>query len=154
MVVNSAKKQFITMPTAGSSIFNLGALHPLTAMAWFKTTRQEDNFLPILAKIDPATLTGWAIGLDNSAVVAMDRRAASSRLSSLWPGTPTLLVDAPPVKNDGGWHLVAATYDGSGSANGVNLYIDGLSVTNPVSASGLSRQRFDPQLGPSDHRRR
>ena len=32
------------------------------------------------------------------------------------------------LKNDGVWHLLAATYDGSGSANGVKLYIDGLSA--------------------------
>ena len=153
LVVNSAKNQAVTMPTAGSSIFNLGALHPLTALAWFKTTRQEDNFLPILAKVDPATLTGWAIGLDNSAGGGNGATGGQFAFVFVVAGNPTLLVEAPQVKNDGGWHLVAATYDGSGSANGVKLYIDGLSVSNPVSDSGLSRQRFDPQLGPFDHRR-
>ncbi|MBZ5632261.1 MAG: LamG domain-containing protein [Acidobacteriia bacterium] len=133
LVLNSAKKQFIQMPTAGSSIFNLGALHPLTALAWFKTTRQEDNFLPILAKIDTSTLTGWAIGLDNNDGHG-NNSATGGQLAFVFvvSGNTTLLVEAPQVKNDGAWHMVAATYDGSGSASGVKLYIDGLLATNAV----------------------
>jgi len=132
LVLNSAKKQFVQMPTAGSSIFNLGGLHPLTAMAWFKTTRQESDFLPILGKVDPASLTGWVIGLDNNGGGGNGPTGGQFALIFVVSGAPTLLVEAPQVKNDGGWHLVAATYDGSGSANGVNLYIDGLPVTNAV----------------------
>jgi Concanavalin A-like lectin/glucanases superfamily len=131
LVVNSAKKQFIQMPTAGSSIFNLGALHPLTALAWFKTTRQEDNFLPILAKVDPAALTGWVMGLDNNGG-GNGPTGGQLAFAFVASGNPTLIVEAPQTKNDGGWHLAAATYDGSGSANGVKLYIDGLSIMNAV----------------------
>ena len=132
LVLNSAKKQFIQMPTAGSSIFNLGALHPLTALAWIKTTRQGNDFLPILGKFDAAAMTGWALGLDNSAGGNNGPTGGQLALFFLASGTPTLGVEAPQVKNDGGWHLVAATYDGSGSANGVKLYIDGLISTNAV----------------------
>ena len=132
LVLNSAQKQFVSMPAAGSAIFNLGALHPLTALAWFKTTRQGSDFMPILAKVDPATLTGWTIGLDNSGDGNNGPTGGQFGFFFLASGTPTLGVEAPQVKNDGGWHLVAATYDGSGSANGVKLYIDGLVVTNAV----------------------
>jgi len=132
LVLNSPKKQFISMPAAGSSIFNLGNLHPFTALAWFKTTRQESDFLPILGKVDPTNLTGWVIGLDNNGGGSNGPTGGQFALIFVASGKPTLLVDAPPVKNDGGWHLVAATYDGSGSANGVKLYIDGLSAANPV----------------------
>jgi hypothetical protein len=132
LVVNSAKKQFVQMPTAGSSIFNLGSLHALTAMAWIKTGRQGSDFLPILAKFDAAAMTGWAIGLDNSGGGNNGPTGGQLGFFFLASGTPTLGVEAPQVKNDGNWHLVAATYDGSGSANGVKLYIDGLSATNAV----------------------
>jgi hypothetical protein len=129
LVVNSAKKHFISMPSAGSSIFNLGSLHPLTALAWIKTTRQMNDFLPILGKIDPATLTGWAMGLDNSGN-GNGPTGGQPAFVFVVSGNPTLLVEAPQIKNDGGWHLIAATYDGSGSANGARLYIDGLPVIN------------------------
>ena len=132
LVLNSAKKQFVQMPTAGSSIFNLGALHPLTAMAWVKTSRQGSDFLPILGKFDTAAMTGWTIGLDNSGGGSNGPTGGQFGFFFLASGKPTLGVEAPQVKNDGAWHLLAATYDGSGSANGVKLYIDGLIVTNAV----------------------
>jgi len=131
-VVNSAKNQSVAMPTAGSSIFNLGALHPLTALAWFKTTRQGHDFLPILGKIDPVGITGWAMGLDNAGGGNNGPTGGQLAFVFVVSGNPTLLVEAPQVKNDGVWHMVAATYDGSGSANGVKLYIDGLVSTNAV----------------------
>ena len=132
LVLNSAKKQFIQMPTPGSSIFNLGNLHAFTAMAWVKTSRQGNDFLPILTKFDAAAMTGWAIGLDNSGGGNNGPTGGQLGFFFLASGTPTLGVEAPQVKNDGSWHLVAATYDGSGSANGVKLYIDGLVATNAV----------------------
>jgi hypothetical protein len=133
LVLNSAKKQFLQMPTPGSSIFNLGNLHALTAMAWVKTSRQGSDFLPILAKFDAASMTGWALGFDNSGGGNNGPTGGQVGFFFLVSGTPTLGVEAPQVKNDGGWHLVAATYDGSGSANGVKLYIDGLVATNAVA---------------------
>jgi Concanavalin A-like lectin/glucanases superfamily len=131
LVLNSAKKQFVVMP-GSSTLFNLGGLHPITAMAWIKTTRQESDFLPILGKIDPASLTGWVIGLDNNGGGNNGPTGGQLALIFVASGTTTLLVDAPPIENDGAWHLVAATYDGSGSANGVKLYIDGTVRNNTV----------------------
>jgi hypothetical protein len=132
LVVNSAKKQFVQMPTAGSSIFNLGNLHALTALAWVKTTRQGNDFLPILGKVDPASLTGWVIGFDNSGGGGNGSTGGQLALVFIVSGMPTLVVDAPAVRNDGGWHMLAATYDGSGLASGVKLYVDGTAATNAV----------------------
>ena len=36
-VFDRSQSQFVLMPTAGSSIFNLGTFHALTAMAWVRT---------------------------------------------------------------------------------------------------------------------
>ena len=59
------------------------------------------------------------------------------------------------LKNDGAWHLVAATYDGSGSASGVKLYIDGLTAINAVVkvdsvASGSILNSAPLTIGASD----
>lgn len=39
---------------------------------------------------------------------------------------------------DGKWHVVAATYDGSGLAAGVNIYVDGVLETMTVEHDGLA----------------
>ena len=39
--------------------------------------------------------------------------------------------------NDGNWHLLAATYDGSGAASGIQLYLDGAAVGTNVRQNTL-----------------
>jgi hypothetical protein len=46
--------------------------------------------------------------------------------------TPTTAV------NDGQWHYAVVTYDGSSSASGVKMYIDGVSLPITVATNGLS----------------
>ena len=50
-------------------------------------------------------------------------------------GTPLLLVEST-IRGDGRWRMVTATYDGSGSASGVHLYIDGSATTTLQRAGG------------------
>jgi len=133
LVLSSAQSQFILMPTAGSSIFNLGNLHAFSAIAWVKTVSQTNDFMDIVSKVD-ATTTGWAVGIQNTD--GGDPTDSGHLLFAfVVAGTPTLVVEAPQSKNDGNWHMVAATYDGSGSAAGVKLYIDGLLITNAVAVA-------------------
>jgi concanavalin A-like lectin/glucanase superfamily protein len=132
LVLTGAKNQFISMPTTGSSIFNLGSLHALTAMAWVKTVSQGNGFVSIVGKFDPGSNTGWAIGFDNSNA---GDPGSSGRFELIFgAANTTLAVEAPVARTDGGWHLVAATYDGGGRASGVQLYIDGLPVASPIVA--------------------
>ncbi len=43
-----------------------------------------------------------------------------------------------PWPSDGGWHHLAVSYDGSGSATGVTLYIDGQSSTNYINTDNIT----------------
>ena len=136
LVLNGANNQFVVMPTS-STLFNLGGLHPLTAIAWIKTVRQGNGVMTVVGKGD-ATGTGWVMDIDNG---DSSNPSSSGRLVFIFAvaNNPILLVEAPQSKNDGGWHMLAATYDGSGSASGVKLYIDGLSATNlSVGADKIS----------------
>jgi hypothetical protein len=136
LVVNGANNQFVVMP-GSSTLFNLGGLHPLTAIAWVKTVRQGNGVMTLVGKGD-ATGTGWVMDIDNG---DSSDPSSSGRLVFIFgvANNPTLLVEAPQSKNDGGWHMLAATYDGSGSASGVKLYIDGLIATNlSVGADKIS----------------
>ncbi|MBZ5632177.1 MAG: LamG domain-containing protein [Acidobacteriia bacterium] len=133
-VFTSPKDHFISMPGGGSSIFNLGALHAMTAMAWIKTTSQGNGFVTILGKFDPAVRTGWGIGIDNSDAIAPQNGGRFVLLFQV-SGNITLAVEATIPVNDGRWHLVAATYDGSGTAIGVRLYLDGNYLAAPIVAA-------------------
>jgi len=113
------------VPIPGPS-FNLGALHPLTALAWTRTVVQH-NFSLIVGKVDPAINTGWALGVDNGDVGAP---LGAGRLALVFvvAGNPIMAVESTVAVNDGAEHLVAATYDGGGAASGVRLYVDGVAV--------------------------
>jgi hypothetical protein len=133
VVFSAAKSQLITMPVAGSSIFNLGSLHAISALAWIKTISQGNGGMAIVGKLDPVAGAGWALFIDNSD--SSDPGSSGQPGFAFFAGgTNTLVVEAPQATNDGAWHLVAATYDGGGKASGVQLYVDGLRVTNPSVA--------------------
>jgi hypothetical protein len=93
--------------------------------------------MTLVGKAD-ATGTGWVMDIDNG---DSSNPSSSGRLVFIFAvaNKPTLLVEAPQSKNDGGWHMLAATYDGSGQASGVKLYIDGLLASNTsVDADNIS----------------
>jgi Concanavalin A-like lectin/glucanases superfamily len=125
--------QIISIP---QSAVNLGALHALTAMAWIRTQNVTLSSSLILGKIDSQVGAGWAIGIDNGELGAPPK---SARFALLFfsAGKPLLIVESNVGVADGGWHLVSATYDGSGTANGVRLYIDGLKVATTTVVNSI-----------------
>jgi len=127
--------QFVAMPAAGSSIFNLGALHPVTTMAWIKTLNQEGS-LNIVIKYDPVAGTGWGMLIDNG---NLGGPVAGGHLAFVFAASGSIVLDVESTVavNDGAWHLVAATYDGSGTASGVHLYVDGVAVATTTLANSI-----------------
>ena len=117
-------------------IFNLSALQPLTATAWIRTDAQGLGSMVIMGKADPATNTGWALLIDNGDLggAVNGGRLAFALFAS---GTPLLVVESTNQVNDGRWRMVTATYDGSGSATGVHLYIDGNNATTTTLANSV-----------------
>jgi Concanavalin A-like lectin/glucanases superfamily len=117
--------------------FNLSALQPMTLTAWIKTDAQGLGSMFILGKADPKAVTGFALVVDNGDLGAPmnSGRLAFTLIAS---GTTLLTVESTNAVNDGRWRMVTATYDGSGSASGVHLYIDGnnTATTTLVNAVG------------------
>jgi len=126
-VFTGAKNQTIVMPTAGSSIFNIGALHAFSAMAWVKTTSQGNGGIPIISKFDGVAGAGWALVFDNS---DSGDPGSSGQFGFVFAANNqiTLAIGSTRALNDGAWHFLAVTYDGAGKASGVQLYIDGLPI--------------------------
>ncbi|MBN9661412.1 MAG: LamG domain-containing protein [Acidobacteria bacterium] len=132
-VFDSAGQSVVSIPAPASSALNLDALHPMTVLAWIRTTRQVPGDMVIAARFDPAAATGWGLLVDNGGLGAPP---SAGRLVLVFVSGDKfgLSVESTISLNDGGWHLVSATYDGSGKASGVRLYSDGvpLAVTTVV----------------------
>ncbi len=79
-----------------------------------------------------------------------DRARVSFRLIHSWPGDMILVQSADRVVYPGRWDHVIATYDGSGRAAGVHLYIDGKPIAVTVLRDhlrGSIRTRTPLELG-------
>ena len=59
-------------------------------------------------------------------------------LVNTWPGNAISVVSKDSPINRGTWHYVSFTYDGSGKAAGVKLYIDGQPAPAKVESDSLS----------------
>jgi hypothetical protein len=80
---------------------------------WIKTT---DTFGMVVAKqLDSAPFTGWRWGVDNGKS-SIEMASGSSNFIRRETTSTGL--------GDGFWHNIVITYSGSGTAAGVNLYID------------------------------
>ena len=119
-----------------SSDLNVGD-GPYTLSAWVKTRKSGEslNYSTIVAKMDSDISRGYEM--------VMGRKTGTvwAVLASGWdpddPDNPDLdkvnaiRVWGNTVITDGKWHHIAVTYDGSQSASGMNIYIDG--VSDPVT---------------------
>ncbi|QOY90046.1 LamG domain-containing protein [Paludibaculum fermentans] len=136
-VFDSSGPSFVTIPAPSSSALNLDALHPMTILAWIRTIRQTPGDMIVAAKFDPQAATGWGLLVDNGSLGAPQ---AGGRLALVFVSGDnlTLSVESTISVNDGGWHLVAATYDGSGKASGVRLYSDGVPLAMTTVVDNIS----------------
>lgn len=101
---------------------NIGAVNfdrtdPFTVEAWIQTTGTGDGTIAGQQDDSGGVATGYRLFLDNGIL----------RMSfNNTPLSNQIVVNAlnAPI-NDGLWHHVAMTHDGSGTAAGIQLYIDG-----------------------------
>jgi len=147
LVLTGDNEVFTVPPNA---LYNLSALQPMTITAWIKTDCLGNGSMIIVGKADPNTITGFSLLVDNGDLGAPMN---SGRLAFLLiaSGTPVVLVESTNAVTDGRWRMVTATYDGSGSASGVHLYIDGNNTPHD-NARKHSRRHFDTQHRSFDHR--
>src|SRR5437762_2595309 len=136
---NSSLNQFVNIPggePSASSLFDLEWNRPFTMVIWVKTTetgsvllaKQENtgNFRGISLTIDSGADGVEPVGSGRFAIQINSATNTSIRVST------TVAV------NDGAWHFLAATYDGSGLAAGVRLYVDGSPVLMNIRQNTLN----------------
>jgi hypothetical protein len=133
-LVLTGDNQVFTVPP--NALYNLSSLQPMTLTAWIKTDCLGNGSLFILGKVDPNTNTGFALGVDNGDLGA-PMNGGRLAFALIVSGTPVVLVESTVAVTDGRWRMVTATYDGSGSASGVHLYIDGNNTPTTTLASAV-----------------
>jgi hypothetical protein len=131
-VLNSSRSQSVAV-TAGNT-FSFSALQTFTLMAWVKTANQGLSTMPIIAKVDSGQ-TGYIMAIDNGGAggpLGGGRFALILESHSF-----TSVVESVVPVNDGAWHFLVATFDGSGLASGIQLYIDGAKVATVASGNAI-----------------
>lgn len=114
---------FLQTNINNESNFDFEHTDPFSISTWVQYTGTAN--MGIVTKLTnlAATTTGFYL------------RAISGNIQfALNESTPTgNNISTPLTYNDGEWHNVVATYDGSSNKNGMQLYVDGISVVTGAS---------------------
>lgn len=102
----------------------------LTLEAWFRTTAAANHNNPIVSKDDDGSNREWYLGTCFDANNPGKVRWTLNTPNPSWYGYQ---LDSNTAVNDGLWHYIAATYDGSY----MRLYIDGTEDSkSPMTRTG------------------
>jgi hypothetical protein len=134
------------MPTTASApLFALDWYHPFTMMIWAKTGYTSSNIFLLAKEENSGNYRGPYLVIDNGTTGSVP--SGAGRVALILQATPStgsatsgndLWVENLSAVNDGKWHFLVATYDGSGRAGGVSLYVDGAAVTTTVFTNTLN----------------
>ncbi len=104
--------------------------HAFSFGAWVKPSRKGLTGSVIARMDDRQNYRGWDLWLENGRI--------GSHLVHEWPGD-ALKVVAKGSVSPGTWTHVFATYDGSGRASGLKIYLNGEPQATDTAADGLKR---------------
>ncbi len=111
---------------ASSASISLEYTSPFSIMGWFKTSETSDKPQIAVEKMsNDAKLRGYSM-----AFVAGKILVTLQNDASINPANAIIVQTSTTTVNDGKWHYVGFTYDGSGKAAGVKIYKDGVLVTD------------------------
>ncbi len=125
---------YVSVPDAPKLRFN--QRQPFSVEGWFKTSCSCPNHQILASKIVNTTpFQGWEVALASTGQPQL-------LLVNTWT-TNNLYVKGNTKLNDGAWHHLAVTYDGSSTARGVQFVVDGrlddtTTVYNNLSATPVS----------------
>jgi hypothetical protein len=146
-VFNIAQNQYVSMPSTGSgSLFALDWFHPFTMMIWAKTGYLSSNMIFFAKEENSGNYRGPYLAIDNG-TAGSPGPSGAGRFALILQATPgngtagtgnDLWVETNASVNDGAWHFLVATYDGSGRASGIQLYVDGTAAATTIYTNTLN----------------
>ena len=102
--------------------------HAFAVAAWIKPSRAGLTGAAVARMDDGRGSRGWDLWIEGN--------KPAMHIISEWPGDALKVVGQVALKA-GVWSHVAATYDGSGKAGGVRIYVDGTLQETSVAADAL-----------------
>ena len=125
---------YITTGTNYDTLFD--GTKPFSAAIWVRGDPSSNDATLIGKMVQGPPYTGWELHVGTSA------KGSGAGLLNVWLiknyGVSVIQVNSPVTVLDGTWHHAAFTYDGSGRAAGVKIYVDGVDATGTVTADSLS----------------
>jgi len=97
---------------------NFDTKQPFSVGAWARASKAEGSGTILARMDDPKGSQGWSL--------FQTGKNYGVYVISKWPDDAIKVVTAKPAVRPGIWQHVFATYDGSGKASGIRLYIDGV----------------------------
>jgi hypothetical protein len=116
--------QVLSLSAAASANYGFSTTSRFSALAWIKTVREDNGSAIVMGKFDPSTTTGWGLVIDNGDLGA-PQNAGRAALVFVSGGNVVIGIETAFPVNDGNWHLLGATSDGTGQVSGLHLYFDG-----------------------------
>jgi hypothetical protein len=116
--------QVLSLSAAASANYGFTTTSKFSALGWIKTVRQDNGSAIVMGKFDPSVVTGWGFVIDNGDLGA-PQNAGRAALVFVSGGNIVMGIETTFSVNDGNWHLIGATSDGTGQASGLHLYYDG-----------------------------
>ncbi len=124
-------RAFKSQPKASLELGDVGDFEkdkPFSYGAWVKVTKQSQNGALCARMDDQHDYRGWDLWMQNGRVGA--------HIINKWPQDALKVVSKRPLKA-GQWSHVFVTYDGSGKAAGVQIYVNGVPQEKDVEADRL-----------------
>ena len=112
------------------AVYGFERTDPFSISAWVKTSTTAGQ--AIISKMEGSTLyTGWSLGLTASAGLEF-------LLVHDWSTNEAIAAYSSLALSDGAWHHVVACYNGSSSATGISLYVDGVAQSKTIYRDDLT----------------
>jgi len=93
---------------------------PFTVGGWFRPANLQGTQALVARMDDPKAAQGWSLFLANANY--------GFYLISQWPNDAIKVTTAKPIAKKNVWQHLLLTYDGSGKAEGLKLYVDGAMI--------------------------
>ena len=122
----SGGSYYVTLANGGN--FGFERTDAFSVSVWFKSATTTPGAL--VSKFNAGTNTGWGLHLFGGLTPAFYVANKGT--------TNGIYVDLTSGVSAGAWHHVVATYNGSGVASGVHIYVDGVDRTLNVISNTLS----------------
>lgn len=132
----NGSSQYVSIPT--ESIFDFKHTDPFTLSAWVKRN-SAGGYDEVISKTEGASnYRGYRMLLTPSTGSLGNNSSLMVDLINTYPSNYIRLTTPTNSITTGVWHHVAFTYDGSSTAAGVKVYINGVEQTKTVVADTLS----------------